>query len=579
MDSFLLEGVIRRLAPALNGHGVLRADRLDDLVYLLRFASPRADNLVLTLRPPHPALYRSAPGTRFRPRDPDPFLSLLARELEGALLTSLARRGSDRVVELRFERPGGETRELAAELLGKSGNLVLLDASRRVLGFARKLASAFRAPVVGEEYRAPIPRPGYEDVTWDPLRAGEYLSRFSRGGDPALAAAAFLAGLSRPLAEDFPRRREAAASAEEELGKILAAVAAGAIDPVLYTPAPLAEYGPDPGAAAAPPVISPFPLTAPPLPAAAPIPDPEEAARVFDTLERGWQEAVALRERIGSAVRREAAKLRRLEARLEGELAEAGKAETHQRYGDLILAQSATARLEGDAILLTDLYDPAGACIRIPADPSLSIRQNAERHYARARKLRRGEETIRGRLEATRVAIARVGAWGEELGRVGTTQGLRSLESSLTQAGLIARPTGGPPGRPSEPETGDPGIRRFRTAEGFTILVGKTSRDNDRLTFHVAAPHDFWFHAAARSGAHVVVRNPARRKELPQPVLLAAARIAAHFSRARTHGKVEVHYTLRKHVRKGRGFGPGLVTLRNYRTVEVEPGIPGSTGD
>jgi predicted ribosome quality control (RQC) complex YloA/Tae2 family protein len=109
------------------------------------------------------------------------------------------------------------------------------------------------------------------------------------------------------------------------------------------------------------------------------------------------------------------------------------------------------------------------------------------------------------------------------------------------------------------------------------ILVGKTSRDNDRLTFHVASPHDFWFHAADRSGAHVVVRNPSRLKELPKAVALSAARLAAHYSRAKGKGRVEVHYALRKYVRKGKGFAPGLVTLRNYRTLEVEPGIPGQT--
>jgi predicted ribosome quality control (RQC) complex YloA/Tae2 family protein len=91
----------------------------------------------------------------------------------------------------------------------------------------------------------------------------------------------------------------------------------------------------------------------------------------------------------------------------------------------------------------------------------------------------------------------------------------------------------------------------------------------------MASPQDFWLHAADRSGAHVVVRNPRKLKELPRPALLAAAQIAAHFSRARGKGKVEIHYTLRKYVRKGRGFPAGAVTLRNHRTIEVEPAVPG----
>jgi len=126
---------------------------------------------------------------------------------------------------------------------------------------------------------------------------------------------------------------------------------------------------------------------------------------------------------------------------------------------------------------------------------------------------------------------------------------------------------------------GDAGVRKFKTQDGFVILVGRTASDNDRLTFQMASPHDFWLHAADRSGAHVVVRNPGKLTELPRPVLLAAAQIAAHFSRARGKGKVEVHYTQRRYVRKGRGFPTGMVTLRNHRTLSVEPAVPGTEKD
>src|SRR4029450_352730 len=168
-----------------------------------------------------------------------------------------------------------------------------------------------------------------------------------------------------------------------------------------------------------------------------------------------------------------------------------------------------------------------------------------------------------------------VGSWQDRLRSSDTLAGLEALEEELVSARLLTSPrqeSHAPPEREAER---DPGVRKFRTQDGFVILVGKTARDNDRLTFQLASPHDFWFPAVDRSGAHVVVRNPARLTELPRDVALAAARIAAHFSRARGKGKVEVHCTLRKYVRKGRGFGPGRVTIRNHKTLEVHPGIPG----
>jgi predicted ribosome quality control (RQC) complex YloA/Tae2 family protein len=107
--------------------------------------------------------------------------------------------------------------------------------------------------------------------------------------------------------------------------------------------------------------------------------------------------------------------------------------------------------------------------------------------------------------------------------------------------------------------------------DGREILVGRSSRENDELTFHVAAPDDFWLHVADYSGSHVVVRNPAREKELPEDVLTKAAQLAAYFSQARNSSKIQVHYTRRKHVTKPRRAKAGLVRLLEFKAITVEP--------
>jgi predicted ribosome quality control (RQC) complex YloA/Tae2 family protein len=108
--------------------------------------------------------------------------------------------------------------------------------------------------------------------------------------------------------------------------------------------------------------------------------------------------------------------------------------------------------------------------------------------------------------------------------------------------------------------------------EGFEILVGKGDRENDRLTFAVAEPRDFWLHVAGPAGSHVVVRNPLNLAELPRAVVERAAELAAWHSKARgSRGKVEVHVCRVADVRKPRGFDAGQVLLRRWDAVRVYP--------
>ena len=116
--------------------------------------------------------------------------------------------------------------------------------------------------------------------------------------------------------------------------------------------------------------------------------------------------------------------------------------------------------------------------------------------------------------------------------------------------------------------------RPFRTVsfEDFEILVGKGDTQNDRLTFEVAEPEDFWLHVVNFAGSHVVVRNPDRLAALPPAVLVRAARLAAWHSKARgSRGKVEVHSCRAADVSQPPGFPPGKVLLRRWQSLKVYP--------
>jgi predicted ribosome quality control (RQC) complex YloA/Tae2 family protein len=108
--------------------------------------------------------------------------------------------------------------------------------------------------------------------------------------------------------------------------------------------------------------------------------------------------------------------------------------------------------------------------------------------------------------------------------------------------------------------------------EGYEVLVGRSARDNDELTFRVARPRDLWLHAAGHAGSHVVIRTDEADDDVPRRVIERAAGWAAWHSKARNaRGKVDVHVCRAADVSKPRGAPPGTVVLRRFDTVKVYP--------
>jgi predicted ribosome quality control (RQC) complex YloA/Tae2 family protein len=165
----------------------------------------------------------------------------------------------------------------------------------------------------------------------------------------------------------------------------------------------------------------------------------------------------------------------------------------------------------------------------------------------------------------------------EQAGSARGTASLESLERELQQEGILraVRRTG--PAAVGRKARYIP-VSTYTTRDGFTVLVGRSSAENDELTFRVAAPDDLWLHAAGWPGAHVVVRNPRRLRELPDATVREAAAIAAWHSKGRDEPELDVHVSFRRHVRKGRGMSPGMVMLRKHRTVRVAPALPAPRG-
>ena len=211
-----------------------------------------------------------------------------------------------------------------------------------------------------------------------------------------------------------------------------------------------------------------------------------------------------------------------------------------------------------------EMVDPyTGEKITVQLDPAVPPVRYAEKLYARARKARQGAEIIARRLEELAAEL-------ESLRRLENETDYRKIAEALeidpttflgTPESEVAHKT--------QPKTYGAGIKRFVSADGFEILVGRNASANNRLTFEIAAKDDIWLHAEGVSGAHTIIRV-AGRKDVPKRTIEQAAALAAFYSDAKHSSLAPVIYTRRRYVHPVRGK-PGLVRLDRGETIFVKP--------
>ena len=264
---------------------------------------------------------------------------------------------------------------------------------------------------------------------------------------------------------------------------------------------------------------------------------------------------------------KEIAQREKLRSHLTKDLKQHGDADEHKRMGDLLLANIGTAKRRGSKVTLTDYYAEDTPLIELEIDENTTLQEAAARCFNRYTKARRAADEIAHRRAILETELKSLRARQSELENIIGIRNEAALESFSGAAQSPHRST-----KNRQKSSGDvPGARRYRSSDGYEILVGRAARDNDHLTFRVAKPYDLWLHAADYPGSHVIVRNPTRA-DLPHRTIIEAAQLAAQFSQARRDAKVDVHYTQRKFLSKPKGAAPGLVRMSSFRSITVEPG-------
>jgi predicted ribosome quality control (RQC) complex YloA/Tae2 family protein len=282
-----------------------------------------------------------------------------------------------------------------------------------------------------------------------------------------------------------------------------------------------------------------------------------KAAELFlEARRRGLSFERRRRAALGDA-RRRIRRLEQLEANLGRDLGELADEASLRREAESLLALGHGLEPGASEVAVTDPYNPSREMV-LEVDSKLSGVQNAERRFDRARRAGRARQQIELRRRETRSALE---AERQREGRLLETLDGHELDALAPEAAPDA-----------ESETGvSPGPRHYLTARGLSILVGRSARENQHLTFRVARPEDLWFHARDVPGSHVIVRDNEGRAGADD--LREAAEVAAFFSESREQPKVDVHATRRKHVRPARG-GPGRVFVGHSETLRVVPRDP-----
>lgn len=573
-DGAFLHAMTTELRAALAD---ARVDKIhqpakEELVLALRTRSG-AHKLFLSARAAAPRVQLTA-RTPDNPPAPPMFCMLLRKRLTGARLLSIRQEGFERALALDFqclsELGDQVTLTLVAELMGRHSNVILVDETGRVVDAIKRVdpeMSSVRPVLPGLPYTPPPAQAGKHDVSTTPpeeferlLRAGrdeplaDALLRVSSGLSPLLCReTAYLCargadvttgGMTGELWQRFRfylgRIRQAALTGE---GSAPYLVCDPQGVPLEYSFVPLTQYG----------------LSC----------RGREAGSFSELLDTYYEEkdaAERLRQRGHDILRVLTSASDRVARKLDHqreELARSEKREEKRLFGELLHANLYAVERGASAVEVVNYYDPAGASVRIPLNPALTAAQNAQRYYKEYRKAQTAQRVLTEQIAAGEQELQYLDTVFDALSRARTFRELSELREELLAGGYLKRQKGRQ--KPPPPL----GPLRFRSSDGYEILVGRNNAQNDRLTLKTARGSDLWLHTKDIPGSHTVICTSGG--EPPERTLREAAGLAALHSKAAHSAQVPVDYTEIRHVHKPAGAPPGRVIYENQRTVYVTP--------
>ncbi len=223
-----------------------------------------------------------------------------------------------------------------------------------------------------------------------------------------------------------------------------------------------------------------------------------------------------------------------------------------KHYGDLILAFGYNLQQSQNFLECVD-YE-TNSPIRIKIDPKKSVQENAADYYERYKKESSGALELETEIELAKNALAALEKAYERI---------KNEKNPIKIEQLLRRDS-----KPKQQEKKThPGLDY--TIDGWYILVGRDSNENDDLLRHYVKGPDLWMHTRDCPGGFVFIKARAN-KTVPLKILLYAGNLAVYYSKARKAGKADLYYTHVKHLRRAKNGPKGLVLPTQEKNLTIE---------
>ncbi|MEG2843220.1 MAG: NFACT RNA binding domain-containing protein, partial [Ruthenibacterium sp.] len=230
-------------------------------------------------------------------------------------------------------------------------------------------------------------------------------------------------------------------------------------------------------------------------------------------------------------------------------------------YGELLSANLWAFERGAKSVTVNNYYD--GQDVTIPLDVRLSPSGNAQKYFKDYKKKQTAAKMLTQFLADGEREVAYLETVLYEVGAAEGEQALGDIRTELKSEGYLKYYKG----KDKKQKPAD--FFRYKSSDGFLILVGRNNLQNDKLTLKTARGRDVWFHVKNAPGSHAVVVGEG--KAIPDTTKTEAAMLAAYHSSQSAGVKVQVDYTEVKNVRKTGDLKPGMVLYDPYETAVVTP--------
>ena len=308
-----------------------------------------------------------------------------------------------------------------------------------------------------------------------------------------------------------------------------------------------------------------------------------------------WRDAMeSVRTPLRKVLQTQFERCKRKSELLQQELSVSEDANRYRLQAELLLAYQHEVKQGQSNVVLQNYFENEAhpTEVSIQLDPRYDAVGNANRLFHKYHKLRRALALVPDQIEknTTEQATveqlladlmladtpAEVALVKAEVQSAGYIRGAKTSRSVITGSRKQSHKSKGGKQQKAKPVPPGGGVPlHIQSRDGFTILIGKNSRQNEEVTFHQASANDTWLHARGVPGAHVIVKAGGR--DIPRSTLEQAASLAAYYSQARGSTSVLVDYTLQRYVRRMKGGGLGMVMYEREKTLYAQPLHPSST--